>query len=727
MQDIVREMQKGIILWYDFPSESAILYDGTEDDAVYEALTEQGLSVDIMSESNEPIYDYVVSIGVPETLEDSESHIKLYRKCLKPDGKLLLAMNNRMGIRYFCGDRDPYTGRNFDGVDNYRDAYGRKGDVFKGRCFNECELRDMVADAGFNNSTFFSCLSDLNETTLIIREDYLPKEDLSTRVFPAYEYPKTVFLREERMYADLIKNGLFHKLSNAFFIECYNDGKCSDVLQVTFSLARGKENAMVTIVRDNGTAEKRCVYKEGERRLQDIVSNLNELRENGVPVIDANAEDSSIIMPYIGAPIGQVYLKELFTRDVEEFLVAMDTFRDAILSSSEHVEEDTEDGVILKKAYIDMVPLNTFYVDDEFVFFDQEFSVENYPANAIISRMVWTFYERNPECNAIYPMDKVLDRYGLLDDKMRWRKMDDEFFKDILTRSDLSEYRRKHWQDGAAIDTNRLRMNYDADNYQRIFVDIFEGLDDKRLVLFGSGNYAKRFIELYGVDYNIEAIIDNSPEKQGQEIEGIPICSAGYFDEKNPDEYKVLVCIKRYTSIIDQLEEMGIKDYAIYDAGHNYPRKRNPISIPSETNESDEKKKYHIGYVAGVFDLFHQGHLNLIRKAKEQCDYLIVGVVSDSGVARDKEKKTVVPLEERKEIVASCRYVDEVVEVPFNYSSVQDTYNLYKYDVQFSGDDHKDDPAWLEAKAYLNEHGSDIVFFPYTEKVSTTIRKELIK
>lgn len=118
-----------------------------------------------------------------------------------------------------------------------------------------------------------------------------------------------------------------------------------------------------------------------------------------------------------------------------------------------------------------------------------------------------------------------------------------------------------------------------------------------------------------------------------------------------------------------------------------------------------------MGYVAGVFDLFHVGHLNLLRSAKEQCNYLIVGVVTDEGVRKYKHTVCIVPFEERMEIVRSCRYVDEVVEIPLEYYDTDEAYRRYQFDVQFSGSDYADSPGWIAKKAFLQKRGADMVFF----------------
>lgn len=136
----------------------------------------------------------------------------------------------------------------------------------------------------------------------------------------------------------------------------------------------------------------------------------------------------------------------------------------------------------------------------------------------------------------------------------------------------------------------------------------------------------------------------------------------------------------------------------------------------------DEKKI--IGYTTGVFDLFHIGHLNILRRAKEQCDYLIVGVSTDELVGSYKNKTPVIPFEERKEIVSAIKYVDEVV--PQVDRDKFGAYERIKFDLMFVGDDWKNSPLFKELKEKLDPHGVEIVFFPYTKHTSSTLLKEVL-
>lgn len=136
-------------------------------------------------------------------------------------------------------------------------------------------------------------------------------------------------------------------------------------------------------------------------------------------------------------------------------------------------------------------------------------------------------------------------------------------------------------------------------------------------------------------------------------------------------------------------------------------------------------KKYKVGYTAGVYDMFHIGHLNLLKKAKEQCDYLIVAVSTDELVMKSKNKKPIIPFEERKAIVEAIKYVDMVV--PQIDKDKFGAWEKYHFNAMFVGDDWKGKPLFMEAEKKLKEVGTDVVYFPYTKHISSTILREKLK
>lgn len=133
-------------------------------------------------------------------------------------------------------------------------------------------------------------------------------------------------------------------------------------------------------------------------------------------------------------------------------------------------------------------------------------------------------------------------------------------------------------------------------------------------------------------------------------------------------------------------------------------------------------KKYKIGYTTGVFDMFHIGHLNILRRAKQQCDYLIVGVSTDELALAYKKKTPVIPFEERKAIVEAIKYVDQVV--PQTSMDKLSAWEQLHFDAIFHGDDWKGTPMYQKIESNLHSVGCDLIFLPHTEGTSSTLLQQ---
>lgn len=133
-------------------------------------------------------------------------------------------------------------------------------------------------------------------------------------------------------------------------------------------------------------------------------------------------------------------------------------------------------------------------------------------------------------------------------------------------------------------------------------------------------------------------------------------------------------------------------------------------------------KKYKIGYTTGVFDMFHIGHLNILRRAKEQCEVLVVGVTTDQLCMERKQKKPVICQDDRVAIVEAVRYVDRVVlqEDMDKCKAVK----MYGADAVFVGSDWKGTPSWMEYEKRLSALGCTVVYLDHTDGISSTILRD---
>ena len=139
------------------------------------------------------------------------------------------------------------------------------------------------------------------------------------------------------------------------------------------------------------------------------------------------------------------------------------------------------------------------------------------------------------------------------------------------------------------------------------------------------------------------------------------------------------------------------------------------------------KKKYHIGYTCGVFDLFHIGHLSLLERCKDMCDILIVGVCSDEYVLKIKKKIPIIKEKERLKIISALKFVDEAFLIDIDMTlNKKEALNKFKFDVLFSGEDWKDTERYKKIELEFSEYNVNIEYIKFTYEISSTSIKNLI-
>ena len=798
---LIRDLPKGLIQWYPFSKGAKALFlSGGEEvcEVLPEAMEECGLLADCIPLSvlqhaspslKTSAYDYIILAGAIERTPSPQAFLSSLRPLLTPKGRLLIGAHNRLAIRYFCGDRDPFSHRNFDGIENYIRLSALDWKRSKGRAYSKAELTEYLENAGFPHHRFYAAFPEWTCPQALYAEGCVPKGKPWEGLIPQYDSPDTIFLEEERLYPALIQNQLFHAMSNGFFIECPLDGTFADACQVMVSTEYGRKEAMATIFHSNyrkgqefftGQAERKLscheskvqlkdqenqvekipLYPEGREKPNRLMENMLAIKRRGLHTLPCSIKDGSIFMPQIKYQTATDYFRTLIRTDKERFLHELDRFWETVKASSDPVPDEEVDwehfdpdwkkgraddpgrdkwrklafgsredrenlGVILREGYINLDSQNCFYINGEFVFYNQFYCQEHFPANAILIRTIDAVFGGDVWKDGLMKKDELLERYHLLEHEKLWHLYSWRFTDKLRNEKELREFYRQRRRDWQIVNANRYRMNYSDVEYERVFKDIFKGTEGRQLYLFGSGIYAKKFLEDFGADYPVAGVLDNNRDRWGDKLLGIPILSPECLCSMAEDSCKVLICIKDCVPVMRQLDGLGIHHYSVYDCHQEYPRKL-PKAAAAVKEEGKEPKKYHVGYVAGVFDLFHVGHLNMFKRAKEQCDYLIVGVVTDESVMNNKKTMPCMSFEERIALVRSCRYVDEAVELPTYNGDTDEAYRRYHFDVQFSGSDYADDPVWLAKKEYLEKRGAAMVFFPYTQTTSSSKLKEMI-
>jgi SAM-dependent methyltransferase len=367
-------------------------------------------------------YNYIILVGSLEYMGGGIGNRQVYADYIKnlgsllaPEGKILLAVENRFGLKYFCGEPALNTKIPFSGI-NHKMHHN------EGYSFSKQELSDILGMAGFHYKLYFP-LPDYKLTQVVYSQEFIPNSSIKERLIPYYKRPDSLISYENDLYDDIIENKVLDFFSNSFLAECSQEPSFCDVIYAALSTDRGHDDGFATTIHSTGIVKKTPLYPEGKKQLEQILSNHTTLSNRGLHVIDSQIIDNALHMPHVKANTLSDYLKTIYKTNSELFKKQFDMLYECILKSSDHAksvnskmagyDSKLEYGPILKKAYIDMIPVNCFYLDETLLFFDQEFVREYYPANYILYRALKYTYFFIPDANNYVPMKELQEKFEL--------------------------------------------------------------------------------------------------------------------------------------------------------------------------------------------------------------------------------------------------------------------------------------------------------------------------
>ena len=368
----------------------------------------------------------------------------------------MLAVENRFGIKYFCGCIDPFSGIPFAGINNY--PLGASG-----RSFTKNEITTILDKVGFKLIKFYYPMPDYKLPQLIFTDEYMPKSSIKERVIPYYINSNSLLAFENDLYDGLVANGMFATMCNSFLIECPVNEALSDIVFAALSTDREDANAFITIIHSEGVVRKYPVNNEGVGVLESSYKNIVELKNRGIKVVPHKWNGKYIEMPYVDSMTLSDYIGKEAGLDKNKFIKVLDRLYNCILLSSEKSSQlnnvfpqnDNLDwGFILKKAFIDMVPMNCFYENEEYVFFDQEFMREDFPAKYIMFRAIKYAYLFFPYIEDVISKKDLAVKYGL--DQL-WEYFDAEENRFVFHNRQQKLY--KNFLDWSTINRERINRN----------------------------------------------------------------------------------------------------------------------------------------------------------------------------------------------------------------------------------------------------------------------------
>lgn len=371
-------------------------------------------------------YDYIILVGLLETQglgKDNKNpyikFLKTIKKFLKEDGHLILAVENRYGARYFCGEPEPYSGIPFEGLNKFPQGKG------KGYLFDRRELCDILEMSGLLNYKFYYPFPDYKIPQLVYSDNYLQGVSIRERLIPYYMNKNALVAAEMDMYLDFLRNGVFPFFANSFLVECSLDDKYCDVNYAAISGDRGKDGSFITAICEGNRVKKIPLYKEGMVSLEQCYKNIKEIEKHGVKVIEHIINENYLEMPYEASPTCTNYLLDVVTTEPQKYEEIFDKLYADIIKASKISEKDCfldniygkkDWGPVLETAYIDMVPVNCFYKNDELYFFDQEFKLNDCPAKFVMYRALKYMYVYAKNAEKYVPLKSMKTRYDITDE-----------------------------------------------------------------------------------------------------------------------------------------------------------------------------------------------------------------------------------------------------------------------------------------------------------------------
>lgn len=482
------KMREGLFNWYEFKKNANLLEVGAGFGALTGLFCERCSNVVVTERNNlrarsiklryknrnnlkvlqgdistldiQEKFDYIIIVGLLEKIPQPQEFLKQIKTLLQPDGKILFTVDNRNSAHYICGGTKPLSDmKPFDNI-SMQCRYG----------FSKKDIEIILQGASIERYRFFYPLPDYRLPQLIYSEQYLPQNKLNERLRPYY-LQKHSLVADERVCLDKsIEDNLFSELTNSYLLECYSEDKSKAADFAAVTMDRKKEKACITKIYYPFYVEKKEVYREGFKNIQGIFNNMEEMLGRGLCVTPHDLKNNVLIMPYCRYPLLSSYLADMVKQKKVGIIDIFDKLYQDILNSSNHIspydnyfyktikKKNMDWGPILKKAYIEMIPMNCFYDGSKFIYFDQEFTKENCPAKYVLFRALrnsYLFINGIEECVPLVEMKRHFQMEKI------WKlfeQADDDFLSDIREVDTYKSFYKWASVNGQEIENNKKKM-----------------------------------------------------------------------------------------------------------------------------------------------------------------------------------------------------------------------------------------------------------------------------
>lgn len=452
---VFSELNNNILSWYDFKEDSKVLLVNSlsvniiqllnkkvKKLCVIEDVLEKAKAIEKWCNNLENLEVYVDSVeNYSQTQKqnkllekfdyiiifDNANNISYLKNVLKDDGSILFITDNRFGTAYMSGEKK----RN---QTIYETLYSSKN------LFSKIELEKFLEKQGFYNYKFYYPLPNYRITNVIFSDDYLPKNNDSKLIYNNYYQTGSVIVCDElKLIRELNKNDLFTFFVNSFFVEI-SKSNLSNINFVSYNNNRKPEYRLVTKIYQDEVI-KENTNNESQKHIENIRTNIEQLENMGFNIID-EYRDGKIYSKYQSMKkFDEIIIEKIENNELDLAIELIEKWFNEI----KHKYQSNESSKIFKdRIYIDLVFENTFYNNDEFYFFDQEWYLENVELEFILYRAINNIYIYNLSLEKYITLESLLKRFNIFEKYEKFKNIEQEFQNKIISDEMLNINRRSY-------------------------------------------------------------------------------------------------------------------------------------------------------------------------------------------------------------------------------------------------------------------------------------------
>ena len=493
MEEEFLRLKRNIINWYPFKENSRKL-------EIWEGIIEEN--------NEDSQYDYVVIIGFGE--KNINQLIEHANKKLNPEGTLLIAIDNKLGIENLC-------------VENTK----------KSNKISRKALEKMLDSYEYTNRKFYYPMPNYKVTNVIFTDEFLPNFETINRSLPLYDDNVLVALEEKSRFQALIEEDveLFKNFANSFMVECKKSTLDENNIRfVSYANIRKPEYRIQTIIKEDS------VYKSNndeiaKAHIEDIKNNINILKTCNIKTIDTY-DVNQIISKYQNTELllDKVIINKLENGQTEQAIDIIEKFENELLEkleksqettncfdkyNIEYSREDISKLHFIKNGLWDLIFQNCFYIENEFYFYDQEWLEENIPVEFIMYRAIKYFdkisnYITKEELyQKLNITDKVIDIFEKLDNELQNQIRNEEIWR-CLTEKDIRNILSKT----NSLEQENIHLNAVVTQYSDHIKNLENGMEEAKRIIDGqSTTIAQQNTRISEQDNQINSIVNSKSWK----------------------------------------------------------------------------------------------------------------------------------------------------------------------------------------------------------------------